>query len=92
MERPDVKDTVAKAVVLMNQLERLLEEAQEKSSRSRLGVMMAVELSGAGNMSFDQIIKTQIYGEAMGHTFARILEARTHLGVAMKALSDADKG
>lgn len=91
MERPDLDDTMKKAKEMLDDLERVLSRAQETSSRARLGVAVAIELN-SGKMSFDQVIKGQIYTEAMGHTFARVIEARTHLGVAMKALSETAGG
>lgn len=91
MDRPDMKETLTKASAMLKELDDILGRAQELSSRARLGVAVAVELNG-GNLSFDQVIKSQIYTEAMGHAFARAIEARTHLGVAMKALSETEKG
>jgi N-acetylglucosamine-6-phosphate deacetylase len=87
MDRPNLQDTMKQAQAMMAEIDKLLGKAQEMSSRSRFAVTIATEMNGANN-SFDQIVKSQIYTEAMGHTFARIIEARTHLDVALRALTE----
>jgi hypothetical protein len=88
MDRPDLKKTLEQAERMMAEIDRVLGQAQELSSRARFSVTMAVELNAGPNPALDHVIKAQIYTEAMGHSFARIIEARTHLDVALRALTE----
>ena len=89
-QRPDLAATLKQASTMMSEIEKQLAKAQDLTSRARFIVAVAMELGTAESRSFDSIIKAQIYTEAMGHTFARIIEARTHLDVATRALSDTN--
>lgn len=90
MDRPDLREVLTAATKAMEHLDKLLGEAQQVTSHSRFSVTMAVELNGQ-HTSLDQIIKSQIYTEAMGNVFSRVIEARTHLDVAVRALTEPAK-
>jgi hypothetical protein len=87
-QRPDLAATLRQARALMADIEKHLAQAQELSSRARFAVAMAMELSSPESRSLDMLIKSQIYTEAMGHAFARIIEGRTHLDVGLRAVEE----
>ncbi len=89
-QRPDLVATLKQALSMMSEIEKCLAQAQDLSSRARFAVAVAMELGSAETRSFDSVIKAQIYTEAMGHTFARIIEGRTHLDVALRAIEDSN--
>lgn len=82
----DIKDyDFTKGTAELARLERLLGEVQQQLSHVRLTQAAAIE--GNRQLSFDSNVKARIADEAMGNTFARVLEARTHISVAIKAMS-----
>lgn len=89
-KRPDLGATLKQASAMMSEIEKNLAQAQDLASRARFIVAVAMELGSPESRSFDSIIKAQIYTEAMGHTFARVIESRTHLDVALRALSESE--
>jgi hypothetical protein len=87
MERPDIAQTMREAKAMLKDIDAALAKSQELATRARFAVSMAVEMNAAGgSATFDHIIKSQVYTEAMGQLFSRIIEARTHLDVAVRAL------
>ena len=90
-QRPDLAATLKQAAGMMSEIEKHLAQAQDLTSRARFAVAVAMELSSVGDRSFDSIIKAQIYTEAMGHAFARVIEGRTHLDVAVRALEETSR-
>lgn len=90
-QRPDLASTLRHAKVMMADIEKHLAQAQDLATRARFAVAMAVELGSPESKSFDTLIKSQIYTEAMGHAFARIIEGRTHLDVGLRALEEHDR-
>lgn len=88
MDRPDPQSALTEAAKILTVLETQLAKAQDLITRTRFNVTMATELAAQRNeVSFDQIVKAQIFGESMHDAFTRVIEARTHLDVASRALS-----
>ncbi len=92
MERPDMKETLEQAQRAMAIIEDILAKAQDHVTRTRFSVTMATEMAASRNeVSFDHIVKAQIFSESMHDTFTRIIEARTHLDVATRALGTPEQ-
>lgn len=83
MER-DAEQVMKATVALLEKMDRQLNELQQDATRSRFLVAAAVE--GNPQSTFDDRVKSQITTEALGTIFGKIIEARTHLDVATRAL------
>lgn len=82
--KQDTKQVMNATAELLKKMDRQLNELQQDATRSRFLVAAAVE--GNPESTFDDRIKSQICTEALGTIFGKIIEARTHLDVATRAL------
>lgn len=87
MERPTLAEALRVSEQNIKQLDKLLGEAQQLITSTRFVVTMATELHDK-ERSLEQLIKAQIFSESTGNSFARIVEARTHLDIAHRALAE----
>ena len=84
-QKVDLEEATRKVAKMIEDMQDTLGEVQKGSTSARITMAIAVEANPESTM--DDRIKNQIYGEAMGQAYARVIEARTHLDVALRALT-----
>lgn len=80
----DIRQVMSATLELLRKMDKQLNELQQDATRSRFLVGAAVDANP--NSSFDDRIKAQICTESLGTIFSKVIEARTHLDVAARAI------
>jgi hypothetical protein len=80
----ELQEVMSATADLLKKMDKQLNQLQQDATRSRFLLGAAVESSPKS--TFDDRIKGQICTESLGTIFAKVIEARTHLDVAVRAL------